>query len=206
MKRLNSKSHAAFLRHVRCICDLHNIDLYLGKGETIKEEGAQAGTCHGVFDESTLSVATGKEESNWIGVLAHEYSHMIQYLTDERVWYQESNAKVDSCTVLSRPTLFSDLTVHEAVRMTVEVEWDAEKRAVETIKEWDLEVDLDEYCRIANSYLWLIHMTPETNKGYNYLHPEIVQEQAKVIGPMDQYRVLTDQRKNRIQSILALIE
>ena len=87
-----------FIAYVREVCKKHNVELYLGQGSRIvypdpdcssrSSNNAMGMGCFVEFDEGgeragKLMVATKRPRWQWIGTLAHELSHEMQWLECE---------------------------------------------------------------------------------------------------------------------------
>lgn len=150
-----------FLKHVFELCEIAKVKLELPESEVV-EIGSTF--CAGYFDEESLVVATGCPIQEWLPVLVHEYSHLMQYTEDDATWVDCDlglGIDVQSITHLwiQHKLELTPEQIEDYLRKTIAVELNAEYRAVQTIKEFDLPIDIDRYIKIANvdAYaIWLL--------------------------------------------------
>ena len=81
-----------FLVHVEKTCAEHDIELYLSESERVSYGGVQ---CTGYFDPRPKRLALaldghvhggGPEVAPWLPTLAHEFSHMTQWIDKCEAW------------------------------------------------------------------------------------------------------------------------
>jgi len=118
--------------------------------------------CSGYFcDETkTLAVATGRNEDSWLGVLAHEYCHLTQWVEDQAMWRQYRN---DMWDWLDGKRIKNP---REAVRTVQALEEDCERRTIRLIREMRIPVDLERYTRSANAYIHFHNVMADKRKWY----------------------------------------
>ncbi len=160
-----------FIKHVKKVAKEYGIKVCLYNKENIVLSKATDDHCSGFFSDTDkkLVVATKKDMDKWVGVLAHEFGHLMQYVEGAPAWtnlYLEG--KDDSCSKFFN-WLFDDLELHPELvdyhtNRLVELEFDAEKRSVEFIKEFDLPIDIPEYIQKANSYIWFYSVVKTQKK------------------------------------------
>ena len=134
--------------------------------------------CSGFFEANdqikpTLAVARDLEDSTFLEVLAHEFSHSRQFLENDPTWTASRLTKEDikkyrrrinkDLSSLETGDLLDfwwskeiELTDEEALdltKRTTAVEFDCEKRTVKLIKELGLDLKDKEYSQKANAYL-----------------------------------------------------
>lgn len=133
-------------------CSLRNVN-YVKLGGNIK--------CGGYFDETLPELVSSLNRPDWIEILAHEYSHLTQWIEGTELWNQ---------CMISMPLVdewlggkdIKDIDKHLAHSRDLEL--DNEKRAVKLIKKWDLDVDTDRYTQKANAYVQFYNWMKETRK------------------------------------------
>lgn len=115
--------------------------------------------CSGYFCETEpeLVVACAKQPIEWVKILVHETCHRDQWVEQAKVWRKKINGE-DPLTMLEEwiageielrgPKLSAVLTASALLEL------DCEMRSVEKIKEFELPVDLWEYRKKANAYVW----------------------------------------------------
>ena len=104
----------------------------------------------GFFDEKNL--VSCSKRPDWVSILVHESCHMDQFLEESRLWgdpdndfdiWSKKNAKID-------PKRYT-----EEFKLTLKLEIDCDRRAVQKIKDYNLQKyvgGLARYIRAANCY------------------------------------------------------
>jgi hypothetical protein len=152
-------SNLQFIEHVKKECKKFNIKCSLRSGKYVKLSNSIR--CGGWFDDEKkeLVVAMGRED--FMEILVHEYSHMQQSIEDVPCW----RPGADSCAILDEwlngknvPNINSHI---DNVRI---MELDNEKRSVQLIKKYGLNIDLDLYIKKANAYMHFYNWLKESRK------------------------------------------
>jgi hypothetical protein len=89
-------------------------------------------------------------------IFVHEYSHYLQWKHHRKFF----NSKVKGCDILFNwldGKRYSKKIVSQAVKDAIELEWHCECIALQTIKKYKLDIDVDNYTRGANCYLFFYH-------------------------------------------------
>jgi hypothetical protein len=124
-------------------------------------DGAQ---CSGYFDSEadtpTLKVATGIKESDWLGILLHEYSHACQWSEQAKCWVEQERTPGMWDWIAGKPLK----NAAHVVDLTKELEADCERRTVRLIKELQAPIDLAEYCRQSNAYIHFHNVIKQKRK------------------------------------------
>lgn len=175
MKILNglSKSEKDFMLHVIADCKKNNVKIYLGRGKTVilDDDGSK---CAGFFTEEPeprLVCATGGKPSDWVPILAHEHSHMEQYLEQAPAWTNcvQPNGE-DSCAIvfewISGDRELSKKEIKYHFDRAREVEFDCEKRTAKKIKKFNLPYDATEYIQKSNAYVAFYNVMARTRSWY----------------------------------------
>ena len=149
-----TKDQLKFIEFVKTECKKHNFKCSLRNVKYVKL--SKEIRCSGWFDETDRELVVSMNRPDWIEILAHEYSHLTQYVDKIPLWQKsiESLNKVDEW--------FEGKKIRNIDRhlgYCRDLELDNEKRTVKLIKKFKLSVDLDNYVRKANSYV----------QFYNYL-------------------------------------
>ncbi len=162
-----SKNTKEFVKHMKSHCQNHGIELYMPKAPYILANGFK---CSGYFesDEKKLSVAVSDDESMWVSTLAHEASHMDQWIENSKWWNCTTNGPFDANEMidmwLGGYVELTDTKKHKYIKSIMDCEFDCEKRTVEKIKEFDLPVDPIQYTKGAISYIWMYKVVEATRK------------------------------------------
>ncbi len=98
---------------------------------------------------------------DWIEILAHEYSHLTQWVEQIKVWKQAEKS-------LGIVWEWLDGKNHRNIKKHISVardlELDNEKRSVNVIKTFQLKVDLENYIRKANAYVMFYNWMLKTRR------------------------------------------
>lgn len=128
--------------------------------------------CSGYFwedEEPELVVACAKPAKEWVKIMVHETCHRDQW-TENAKWWRH---KVDG----HDPLIWLEEWLRREVNLRGEklskvltgcamVELDCERRSVEKIKEFELPIDLWEYRKKANAYVWFYQAMRHTRRWY----------------------------------------
>ena len=142
------KNTQAFIDHVKKECKKHGIKASLRNTKYVKLSGNIK--CSGYFDDENRVLVCSMNRPDFLEILAHEYCHLTQYVDKIELW--------DAVNV-SMPLLDEWLSGEEVedidqhISKCRDLELDNEKRTVEVIKKFDLNMDLDHYVRKANAYV-----------------------------------------------------
>lgn len=107
--------------------------------------------CSGYFDTDPLmlTVSTGVEQSDWLGILLHEYSHLTQWAEKCAIWTAHDKTPGMWDWLDGKPLR----NARKVVELTRELEADCERRTVRLIQELRAPLDLKTYCQQANAYI-----------------------------------------------------
>lgn len=159
------KKTKEFVYYVRNHLKQYGGTLFLGKGKEINTgEGLRSS---GTFCDSPLTIRVAKNSKDFLGTLAHEYAHFLQWLEfPKSVLTADDNASVVFFSWLGGTDHTSREVEKAFARLTI-MERDAERKAVEIIKKFDLDVDIDDYIRKANCYIYM-HWIMRERRSWNY--------------------------------------
>ena len=154
-----------FVAHVRRRCSANRIELVLSPSRNVVITDSFSTDCSGYFDDvnRTLVVACGKPFEEWIEILVHEYSHMQQWLSDER-WSHWSDCCFDLWSWLDGDKVMNTQQLTKVIDGMIELERDCEVRALENIRYWKLPINKSRYSRKANLYLYSYRAMPIMKK------------------------------------------
>lgn len=109
----------------------------------------------GFFDDANRVLSVATEDEDWLGTLAHEASHMDQFIDGSEYWNEDLDGAYEVwMEAMENPEAVSDEDFKAALNTVILLEADCERRAVEKIKKYNLPVDVEDYCRKANAYLY----------------------------------------------------
>ena len=177
-----------FIAYVRTVCREYDIKLYLSKGQSIvypmlNTEGGARGKnkamgmgcwieADGPDDKGNepakLLVATNRPRWQWLGTLAHELNHVMQWLECEPTYTgsmmkhgEDASEVVENWLEFKKD--YHKRTLRRACQITLDCELDNEKRTVAMLKKFELPVDIKRYIQCANAYL-LFHQVMFDNR------------------------------------------
>ncbi len=139
-----------FIEFVKAECKKHNIKCILSKGSFAS--ASDEIKCAGYFssEDNELVAAMGRTDS--LSILVHEYGHMTQWIDGFHLW--DKCMKDDSHNKLNMwlsGDYIDDINYH--IDNCRDLELDNEKRAVKLIKEFGLNINIDDYIRKSNAYI-----------------------------------------------------
>jgi hypothetical protein len=103
---------------------------------------------------SCFSPKMGYNENNW-GIFVHESCHIDQMLDKKSIWYDEDlQTEKDWLDLLTRKKVQKSKKIEKYFKKTLELELDCEKRAVKKIKEYGLNINVKDYIKRGNIYLF----------------------------------------------------
>jgi hypothetical protein len=127
-------------------------------------------SCGGWFDAEDKEFVVALKNAYGFEILIHEYCHYLQWKTRKRYF----NKLIQAYNIVFpwiRGTFYKKDVVEKAIGEVIELEWDCEKRALEVIKEFKLDVDVDRYIKAANAYLLFYHIVHGERKWVKNLSP-----------------------------------
>jgi len=164
-----------FVQVVKKACKKNKIDLVLKNTPYVKFGNI---TCSGVFSESESSIiiATQKPETDWLAILVHEFNHMNQFCENTKIWRDSYIAPpCDSFYFIQLwLSYFIELNKDQKnkyIELSQKIEWDCEKRSIQTKKEYDLPIDIKTYSQKANSYIYFYQIVKKYRTWYDNLPP-----------------------------------
>lgn len=151
-----------FVSWVKSECKKANVEVSLRSVSFVK---AGVGIkCSGYFEERVDDVprlVSSLNRKDWVEILAHEFSHMRQWQEKMPLWV-DSSESFELMDKWLAGGLVYDIKKHLGVVRDLEL--DCEKRAVKLIKEWNLNVDIENYIRKANAYVHFYNYIYKTRK------------------------------------------
>jgi hypothetical protein len=144
-----------FIQWVKKQCKENGVKCDLRKVKYLRLSGNIR--CSGYFDEESKELVVAMNNTDWLGIIVHEYCHMTQWLEGVKVW-------TDGCEGLEKVEEWlsgkSVRGIKTALAKSRDLELDNEKRSVALMKKWGLKIDIDDYIRKANAYVMF----------YNYMY------------------------------------
>ena len=109
--------------------------------------------------QKVLVVATGLRWEDWVGTLAHEFSHLRQWANDARVYLESDiDDEMDYCRLVDMWIggyfEFTDAQADDCFRRVRNLELDCVRRSVRLLSAWDLGIDLSRFILTENAYIY----------------------------------------------------
>lgn len=156
-----TKEEMVFVDHVKAVCKKHKFKLQLRNVSYVKVSSNIK--CGGFFDHMNKLLVVATKKHSWLELLVHEYAHMTQWIEDCEAWKNASHV-TDEVDRWLEGEDFDTKFIHEIVDKVRDLELDNEKRSVELIKKFKLQVDLDRYVRKANGYVYFYTWIKESRR------------------------------------------
>lgn len=153
-----------------------NVELHLENEKVVDCDGTGVG---GWFsDEPSPVLAVALDNETWLDTMIHEFAHLQQWVENSIYW------EPSSCSVLVDHWYAHDCELNKEqldkyFRALIDVEVDAERRALKMIKHYEIPIDTKLYAQKANAYVLCYHEY-RRRRRWNvpgkapYLFPEIV--------------------------------
>jgi hypothetical protein len=133
--------------------------------------------CNGYFDNTDqpiLAVACGQPWQKWLPVLLHESSHMDQWLEKDPVFNTDigngSSVEHDALNLIlmwcDNLIELSEYQLDTYINKLIAVELDCEKRTAQKILDYEIPLDITDYIKRANAYIYFYAMMKFTRKWY----------------------------------------
>ena len=121
------------------------------------------------FDMEIRCLKDRKDKKNyWIGVLVHEYCHLLQCYNEEKVWqnFEDVTSEIEDGIIFKKS---SEIQMPKRQRLNlakaiIKLELDCEKKAVNLLKQLKTNIDYDYYIACANVILYKYIFWAETGK------------------------------------------
>jgi hypothetical protein len=195
----STKNLNSFINHVKIVTSVYNLKFKLKNTSYLIADNLR---CVGWFDED-YALVVAKNNPEWVEVLVHEYSHLTQFVENNEIWKNGGQSTTVMNEWLNGKKVKNINTHIDNVKL---LELDNEKRSVQTIKDFNLDVDTNKYIRRANAYVqfhnwmkiskkWIDHnnsplknprilnsMSNKFNMNYDKLSPKLIRifEEEKI--------------------------
>lgn len=150
---------AKFLKHVRKQCKEHGIKTRIENKPKIRYQSESTMMVGGYFGikPPVLGCAIGQPEEDWLGTLVHESCHIDQWVENVQVWkdiYPKGKDLDDMFDKWINGKDYPIAVVVDFLKKIQLVELDCEKRSVNKIIEHNLPIDIKQYIKNANAYIY----------------------------------------------------
>lgn len=123
--------------------------------------------CSGFFDSANkeLSICLDKPKKTFYRLILHEFAHVLQFIEDDPLFIATYKwayifEDMDNWHKYQKKDLISTFKAHKMV------EADCEKRVIKLIKEFNLDINIKEYCQYANAYIYFYDILPIIKRWY----------------------------------------
>ena len=167
-----------FLAFVRGRCEKHGVEFVAKQTEDVATRGEIK--CSGYFDEEKLVLCMDRSPRRWVRALAHEYSHLWQYVHKTKAWVECDDAE----DIIDRWIGGEEFPMHkilDCMQRTIACELEAEKKAVTIMKAYKLPVNIDRYIRGANSYLYFYLWAVIRREWYVQANPDAADQVVRTL-------------------------
>ena len=140
--------------------------------------------CSGHFSDypkPCLTVHSNDKIADWLPIFIHESCHKDQCLEQTDIWHRKIGNEYDALEIfdmwLEYHVELDQGQLQSVLDIIVQVELDCERRSVEKIKKYNLDINVMEYIQKANSYIWYYHAVAHTRKyselASPYVNPKV---------------------------------
>jgi hypothetical protein len=191
LSKFKDKNSINFIEEVIATCKLYGVRCSIRDVSYVKLGGFK---CGGWFDGEDRELVCSMKHDKGLALLAHEFSHFHQWAENSDIWDLASRKNSHSAMhEWIEGKQIRDIKKHIAICRDLEV--DAEKRAVKMIKKYNLPIDIDEYIRGANAYIYFYNYILNirrwsTPKNSPYRNKILIASMPKTF--MKDYSVLPD--------------
>jgi hypothetical protein len=134
----------------------------------------------GYFDPGNkeMAIASKRTKSSYYSILAHESSHMDQFINDKYLWEKHQPGRDIFIGWMNNEDEPDFKILEEAVQDILRVELDCERRTVEKIKKYNLPIDIPCYIQNVNADMYRYLFALETKYWIvgTQSHSKIVQK------------------------------
>ena len=156
----HTKKEQDFINHVKKMCKIYNVKCSLRNTTFVKLTGETV-KCSGWFDEEKPELVVAMNRPDWIEILAHEYSHLTQWVEQIKLW---KDAEISLSKVWEWLDGKNIKNIDKHIAVARDLELDNEKRTIEVIKLFGLKIDMENYVRKANAYVQFYNYMRKTRK------------------------------------------
>lgn len=132
------------------VLELKNVDFLvdkIGKNKTVR--------CRAFFDESDRKIVIAEKAKIPVHLLlAHEYSHFVQYQKKTSAYKKSEIGYSTIYKYISGSKKLNQKQVYKYLTYCIEYELEAEKMAFDLLQKYNIKFDKKSYIREANLYLY----------------------------------------------------
>jgi hypothetical protein len=148
MKLTNNER--VFLGDLISNCYENGINVIIKNQKTINK-------CSGYFDGLTLGIALKcfkGSHSSVMGTIVHESCHVDQYLENISIWNDPVFNSGDMWALYLKNKIGKTKKLKRYFKTLLDIELDCERRAVQKIIKYNLPIDISNYIKLGNIYLY----------------------------------------------------
>lgn len=160
---IRTKKELEFIKHVKLMCKIYGVKCSLRNTKSVKLIGESV-RCSGWFDESVPELVVSMNRPDWIEILAHEYSHLTQWVEQTELWKNSESGLRKLWGWLEGE---NHRNMNKHINVARDLELDNEKRTVEIIKRFGLKINTSNYIKRANSYIQFYNYIKISRKWSN---------------------------------------
>ena len=164
-----------FIQDIKAKAEKHGVEVRMVDAKLVYAEGETVG-CAGYFcsERKVLAIAMQHKRHEWLGLLAHESSHMDQWVERPYIW-KKLGLGYDLFFEWLDGGIKKREDLEEAVQDIIRLEKDCEERAIRKMLNYNLPVNVERYKRRANAYMYAYLYFLETRKWVPriYSRPEV---------------------------------
>jgi len=147
----SDKNVTKFLEHVERILKKHRSKLIL----YIDDIDVNGNNIGGSFDPDNKNIEVCINEEGWLGTLTHEFCHLLLYFKNSNKKNKKENeASEYMWRWLDKDVELENYRIKKYVDTVKYMELECEKLTVKYIKKYSLPIDLEEYVKCANCYIY----------------------------------------------------
>lgn len=151
---------AQFIKYVKDHCKEHGFKVVITRYKYIYDKGDKS-RYSGYFDDEGKILKVAGLNPNFYGVLAHEYCHFTQHLDMCKAWEKALAEK----SYYHFGDFLNGKEIDDVhIDNVRDVEEDNERRTVRLIKALNLPIDIDDYTKKANAYIYFYNWLKITRR------------------------------------------
>lgn len=162
---------------IRKYATKHGVKLSLEKSQRVVAKGETC-ECNGYFDaeDKLMVVAIDKPKNEWLPILIHESCHLDQFIDNNYLWQKWSVGYTMFFDWLGGGVELDNKTLKLCAQDIIDCEKDCEMRTIKKIKKYNLDINVRDYIRGANIYLYSFKymMLSKKWKDGIYLNKELI--------------------------------
>lgn len=156
-----TKLEKHIIEHVKAECKKYKVKFYIGKGKYLLCNGIKV---NGYFDSDELVLAISLNTPNWLLILSHEYSHMLQYFEQCKEWKYYEKSLFDFVAFIEGSKV-SKKYLNKSIETLIDLERDCEVRSSNFLSSVGYD-KIDVYIQKANAYTLFYYYMKENKVWY----------------------------------------